>query len=92
MKIRAMEQIRYNGIEYPTRTFNVLHDGEEREVVISVQSLSDAMGTAKEIDGTPEEEIDSTIYFYVLDNEITLSAEKICAECLDEPMEFISEE
>ena len=84
----------YKGIEYPTRTFNVFipDEGVEREITISTQSLSDAMGEDKEDDETEGGKIDCDIYFYVEDRVIYMNASVICWEHLDTPITFLSED
>ncbi len=88
-----METVTYKGKEYPTRTLKVSIEGDERDITIATQELSNAMGVTKENVGTEEENIDSDIYFYV-DNEEILGLEgtELCRNWLDEPMEFISED
>lgn len=85
--------ILYKGIEYPTRTFNVVipDEGIEREITISTQSLYDAIGEDKENDETEGGNIDNGIYFYVEDYIIYMNANDICWEHLDTPITFISE-
>lgn len=88
-----METITFKGKEYPTRTFNVILDGdnETTEIIITTYSLSDAMGDDKEINDTEANDIDNTIYFYVENSAIDLDADVICQNHLDEPMEFVEE-
>jgi hypothetical protein len=87
-----METITFKGKEYPARTL-LMSDGVDKiERTISVQSLSDAMGDDKEKFDTEANNIDNGIYFYVMDDEINLSGEEICKNCLDEPFTFIPEE
>jgi len=76
--------ITYNDKGYPYRVLNILIDNEPTEVVVGVQSLSDAMGIKKEEHGTVEEDIDCDIYFYVDDKDITLPDDEL-ALILDEP-------
>jgi len=92
-----MNTITYKGIEYPTRTFDVRFNDEDRGdeenyITIAPQSLSDALGDKKEELDTEEEGIDCTIYFYVEDDKFNLDAEEICQNHLDEPLEFVGEE
>jgi hypothetical protein len=85
--------ITYKGKHYPIRKFMVGSDelGGLQTILISVQTLSDALGGNKEVHGTVEEEIDSTIYFFVEDDKFNLSAEEICNNHLDIPMRFMAE-
>jgi hypothetical protein len=87
-----MNTITFNGKEYPTRTFKVMFEGSKHTYKIATDSLYDALGDDKEIHGSEANEIDNEIYFYVEDDVINLDAVEICQDCLDEPMEFISEE
>lgn len=90
---QKMATIEYKDNKYPTRTFKVvLPDEGEREITISIDALTDAFGE-KHLDwGTPERNIDNTIYFYVEDSVIGLRPEIICAEHLDVPdIKFIEE-
>lgn len=87
-----MNTITFQGKEYPTRTFNVMFEGEKHTYTIATDSLYDALGDDKEKYGTEANEIDNEIYFYVEDEVIGLDATEICQDYLDEPMEFISEE
>jgi hypothetical protein len=89
---RIMNKITYKGIDYPTRTFNVVIEGDKRQYTIATESLSDAMGDDKEVFGSEANEIDNEIYFYVEDEVLELDANEICNDHLDEPMEFVSEE
>ena len=87
-----MNTVTFKGQEYPTRTFEVIIEGDERTITIATESLSEAMGDDKEVEDTEANDLDCEIYFYVLDNQIELDAEEICQHHLDEPMEFVSEE
>ena len=88
-----MKTINFKGKKYPTRTFVVTNDDieHEQEITISTESLSDAMGDDKEVHDTEANDIDCTIYFYVDNDVINLSAEEICANHLDEPFGIIEE-
>lgn len=81
----------YKLVEYPVRTFKVEIDGEEQDITIATESLSEAMGDDKEVEDTEANDLDCTIYFYVADDVIGLDADVICKEHLDEPMTFIEE-
>jgi hypothetical protein len=89
-----MNKITYKGIDYPTRTFNVVigYDDEPRQIIIATESLDEAIGTDHEEVGSEAESVDDQIYFYVTDEVLELDAELICYKHLDEPMKFISEE
>jgi hypothetical protein len=92
-KPKAMNKIEFKGKEYPTRTFLVTSpefDGE-MEYTIATESLDEALGDAKEEWDTEEHDIDCTIYFYVEDEVIELSAEEICENHLDIEMTLIEE-
>ena len=88
-----MDTIKYKGVNYPTRTFlaNNPTFGEPQEITISIESLSVAMGSKYEEDGTEEQAIDETIYFYVLDHQIEHNKQIILGEYLDVPMILIEE-
>lgn len=89
-----MERINYKGKNYPLRTFLVfgLHsEGEESEITIAPETLSEAMGEDKEKNDTPANNIDNEIYFYVLDKHFGLSASEICQKHLDEPIQLLEE-
>jgi hypothetical protein len=85
--------ITYKGKQYPTRTFTIKLNDEDRtqEVTISVESLSDAMGGKKEKDGTKEQTIDNTIYYYVADAVINLSDKEIASFHLDAGYVLVAE-
>lgn len=83
--------IKFNGKEYPSRTFEVICEGEERQYTISTESLSEAMGDDKEKHGTEANNIDNEIYFYVEDEVINLPAEEICKNHLDVEMVLFKE-
>ena len=87
-----MKTITFKGKEYPTRTFNVMFEGDRHQYKIATDSLYFALGDDKEKHGSEANEIDNEIYFYVEDEVIGIEASEICQDCLDEPMEFISEE
>jgi hypothetical protein len=88
-----MQNILFKGVEYPTRTFVVESPefNDKRTYTISTESLSEALGDAKEEWDTPENDIDNTIYYYVEDEVIELTAEEICQNHLDIEMKFIEE-
>jgi len=92
LKNLAMNTITFQGKEYPTRTFKVMFEGDEHTYTIATDSLYEALGDGKEKYGTEANEIDNEIYFYVEDEVIELDAAEICQDCLDEPMQCISEE
>ena len=81
--------IKYKNNNYPSRTFMVELEGDTQEIMISVHSLSNAMGIKKEENNTEEQDIDDDIYFYVLDREIENDAKDICENHLDIPMKFL---
>jgi len=92
---RQTDSIKYNGKEYPVRTFNVIMEGVEHTITIASESLSEAIGINDEYEGTlgdAEEAIDQSIYYYVEDEVIGIDAEEICKDYLDIEMEFVSEE
>jgi hypothetical protein len=93
IKSKTMNTIEYKGKQYPVRTFKVINPefGEEQTYTIGVESLSEAMGGKYEIDGTEEQAIDETIYFYVEDANIVLTAKEIIENCLDVDMTLIEE-
>lgn len=90
--------VSYNGIEYPTRMFEVYHSGDmewKHSYQIAPESLLDAMHKKEGEDATSLEgeawRVDKNIYHYVEDAIFELSASVICAECLDIPMILIEE-
>jgi len=87
--------VEYNGVKYPIRTFNVICEGQPCQYTIGVESLSDLiLDKLDTTNGNDSEarDVDNQIYFYVEDEEIDLDPKVICAECLDIPMVFVSEE
>ena len=87
-----MNTITYKKTKYPTRTFNVICEGEERTYTIATDSLYNAIEDKIEKWGSRENDIDYQIYFYVEDEVINLSAEEICKNHLDIEMTFVNEE
>ena len=87
-----MNTITYKKTKYPTRTFNVICEGEERTYTIATDSLYNAIEDKIEKWGSRENDIDCQIYFYVEDEVINLSAEEICKNHLDIEMTFVNEE
>ena len=90
---KMAKPITYKDKHYPVRMFTVASpelDGLHT-ILISVQSLENALGENKEVHGTVEEDIDSTIYFFVEDEKINLSGKEICEKHLDVPMKFFIE-
>lgn len=85
------DMITYKGKQYPSKSFTVIMNNEERLITISIESLSDAMGSKKEKDGTKEQSIDEKIYYYVADAVINLSDKEIAHYHLDERFEFVPE-
>lgn len=81
----------YKGVDYPTRTFEVLIDDEEETITIATQSLIDKLGDNVEVDESQEQYIDNEIYFYVEDEFFNLDPRVICASHLDEEIEFVEE-
>ncbi len=87
-----MEAITYNGIDYPTRTFDVItDDGADMTITIANQDLLEAIEDGMEVEGSEEEAIDTQIYFYVDNDLFDLDPVEICDEHLDESMEFVTE-
>lgn len=80
--------INFKGKEYPIRTVLALIDGVEYELTIATESLSSAMDIESDVEAT---DLDETIYFYIADELIDLSAKEIVEEHLDEPLIFIEE-
>ena len=80
--------IKIGNQEFPTRTLNVIIDGDERQITIGTSSLNKALNWEND---PVHESIDQTIYFYVDDEDIYRPAKQICEDCLDEPCEFIEE-
>ena len=93
-----MNHIEFNGKEFPSKTFNVLIDGEEQTITISTASLLfelvNFLPSDNDINSlsSEAEQIDNDIYFYVDDDKFDLSPSDICKNHLDEPIEFVSEE
>lgn len=93
---REVESVTFEGKEYPVRTFDVRfidedRGDEENYITIAPESLSIAMGDNKEVEDTEANNLDCTIYFYVLDEHMGLEAEDICKNHLDEPIDFVEE-
>ena len=88
-----MNVINFKGKEYPIRTFKVMLDEFDDELIftIATESLDEALGDNKEEWDTEENNIDCTIYFYVKDKVIDLDAKEICENHLDVEIEFIEE-
>jgi hypothetical protein len=90
-----MESITYQGKEYPTRTFDAYLAEEDEDgiqtITIATNLLSDAMDYRQEFEGSIEQKIDNTIYFYVDVEAFELDAETICLEHLDEPFILVNE-
>ena len=88
-----MNVINFKGKEYPIRTFKVMLDEFDDELIftIATESLDEALGDNKEEWDTEENNIDCTIYFYVEDKVIDLDAKEICENHLDVEIEFIEE-
>ena len=85
-----MELINYMGKLYPTRTFNVVVEGNQRQYKIATDSLYEALN--KDVFGAEENKIDNQIYYYVEEGVIEMDAELICKDFLDVEMKFISEQ
>jgi hypothetical protein len=81
--------IKIGNQEFPTRTFNVIINGDERRITIGISSLNKVLNWEN---NPVHKYIDQTIYFYVKDDDILLPANDICENCLYEPIEFVSEE
>lgn len=91
-----MNKITYNGIDYPTRTFDVyLADETEddiQQITIATNLLSEAIdGLIDLIDYNEEHFIDEAIYFYVDEEHFDLEADVICRLHLDEEFVFVTE-
>lgn len=87
---KIMELINYMGKSYPTRTFNVMVEGNQRQYKIATDSLYEALN--KDVFGAEENKIDNQIYYYVEEGVIEMDAELICKDFLDVEMKFISEQ
>jgi hypothetical protein len=85
------KKIIFKNKEFPIRKLKVLFNGSERIYTIAAESLSDAMGEEKDDDASEASELDSTIYFYLADELIHVSADEICKKHLDIEMQFIEE-
>jgi hypothetical protein len=90
-----MDKIIYNGINYPTRTFDAhLADEDEngiQTITIASSELSEALGDRIEVTDSEEEGIDSQIYFYVEAECFDLESDVICRLHLDEEFIFVTE-
>ena len=83
----------YKGKEYRIRTL-IVEDSyrEPREIRLAPISLYEAMGGEGPFpEGSAEETIDDSIYFYIEDEAVNWSAEVICTKCLDEEWFLIEE-
>ena len=86
--------ITYKKKEYPVRgiTMTSKETGEVSHLIAD-QTLYEAMKeNSPHLKGSKERAIDETIYFFVEDGVLSLTAEEICAKHLDQPFEFISED
>ena len=90
---REGDSILYKGKQYPVRNFVAESPeiGGEITYMIATESLSEALGDAKEEWDTEEHDIDCTIYFYVEDEVIGMDAKDICKNHLDVPMDLVEE-
>lgn len=85
--------MQYKGVDYKIRTL-IVEDkyGEPRQIMLAPISLYEAMGGEGPFpEGSTEETIDDSIYFYIEDEAVNWSAEVICAKCLDEEWFLIEE-
>jgi len=92
LNVAQIKVFNYKGVKYPSRTFNVLLEGKERQYVIAPESLFDAMGDDWEDTTTKASRLDDEIYMYLPEETFNLNGEEICKNHLDVPMKFISEE
>ena len=85
----------YKGKKYTSREIVVsnpdIMEGEEHCILIGVQSLSDAMGDDKLVEGSIEKFIDEEIYYYIADDEIGADGKYMAENLLDETFVFICE-
>lgn len=72
-----MKYITYQEKEYPTRSFNIIIDGEEEEITIATESLEEDIEHGMFVTDSEEEGIDQGIYFYIEDHIIDQSVEEI---------------
>ena len=86
-----MNTILFKDKEYPKRTLLVKIDGVKYLITIATESLSDAMGDEKEVFDTVANNIDNNIYFYILDELITLPPKELAENHLDTEITFIEE-
>jgi GTPase Era involved in 16S rRNA processing len=86
-----MDTVKFKDKSYPIRTFEVVYYGDKRTFIVSVESLSKAMGEDKEKWNTEASRLDNEIYYYVKDDIIELPAKYICEHHLDVEMIFESE-
>jgi hypothetical protein len=87
-----MTNLNYLGVNYPTRTFNVILDNKEQQIIIANESLNEALiNTVSQRNSEKVEYIDNLIYFYVENEAFNLDANEICQNHLDEPIHFLAE-
>jgi len=95
-----MDTIEYKDEKYPIRKFKVQlpEFGEPQVITISNESLDASLRAEREYNeemdlgrSSDEQDVDDQIYFFVPNNVIGMRPEVICAEHLDEPIEFIEE-
>lgn len=83
------DTITYKGVVYPARRLEIVVDGNDTEVLIATESLSDALGHLKEYRGL-ENNIDSEVYFYVPNDLITASDYEL-AKSLDQEFDLVGD-
>ena len=86
-----MNTIKFNGKNFRTRTFDVICEGASRTYTIAEEKLFFEFGENMDAWSDEANSIDQKIYFFVTDEQILFTAEKIVNDCLDVPMEFIKE-
>ncbi len=86
--------ITYKGKEYPTRTFT-MESRETGEITVEIADETLQLAIQKnngQLKGATERSIDESIYFFVEEGILSLPADVICYNHLDEKFVFISEE
>lgn len=82
----------YKGIEYPTRTFDVIIDGNAQTITVATDALSKAFG--KDPDEWDDEAvaIDEQLYYYTERKYFRKSDADLARYGLDESFELAMEE
>lgn len=86
-----MIMIIYKGKEYPTKTFDVIIDGNVQTITIATDALSKAFGANPDNWDEEATAIDEQLYFYVERKYFRKSDEQIARYALDDSFELAME-